>query len=88
VLAGELYYTGNTVVLDHGLSLFSLFAHLSEIGVKVGDTVSAGDVIGKVGATGRVTGPHLHWTVRINGARIDPLSLLSVLGAAPGRAAE
>ena len=85
VLAGDLYYTGNTVILDHGLSLFSLFAHLSELGVKVGDTVTAGDVIGKVGATGRVTGPHLHWTVRINGARIDPLSLLSVLGAPPPR---
>ena len=85
VLAGELYYTGNTVVVDHGLTLFSLFAHLSEIGVKVGDTVAGGDVIGKVGATGRVTGPHLHWTVRINGARIDPLSLLAVMGREPGR---
>lgn len=80
VLAGDRYYTGNTVIIDHGLTLFSLFAHLSEIDVKPGDIVSAGDVIGKVGATGRVTGPHLHWSVRINGARIDPLSLLSVLG--------
>ena len=56
--------------------------------MKVGDTVTAGDVIGKVGATGRVTGPHLHWTVRINGARVDPLSLLSVLGEPLGRHSE
>ena len=80
VLAGARYFTGNTVVIDHGLGLFSLFAHLSEMDVKVGDTVAAGDVVGKVGATGRVTGPHLHWTVRVNGARVDPLSLLYVLG--------
>jgi murein DD-endopeptidase MepM/ murein hydrolase activator NlpD len=83
VLAGDRYFTGNTVMIDHGLALFSLFAHLSEVDVRVGDTVAAGDVIGKVGATGRVTGPHLHWSVRINGARIDPLSLLSVMGDNP-----
>jgi murein DD-endopeptidase MepM/ murein hydrolase activator NlpD len=81
VLARDLYYTGNTVIIDHGLGLFSLLAHLSQIDVKAGDTVAAGDVIGKVGATGRVTGPHLHWTVRDNNARVDPLSLLYVLGA-------
>ena len=85
VLAGDRYYTGNTVMIDHGLALFSLFAHLSEIQVKVGDTVSAGDVIGKVGATGRVTGPHLHWSVRLNGTRVDPLSLLAVVGAETAR---
>jgi murein DD-endopeptidase MepM/ murein hydrolase activator NlpD len=83
VLAGDRYFTGNTVMIDHGLTLFSLFAHLSETDVRVGDTVAAGDVIGKVGATGRVTGPHLHWSVRINGARIDPLSLLAVMGDNP-----
>ena len=80
VLAGARYFTGNTVIVDHGLGIFSLFAHLSEIDVKAGDTVAAGDLVGKVGATGRVTGPHLHWTVRVNGARVDPLSLLDVLG--------
>lgn len=85
VLAGDRYYTGNTVMIDHGLQLFSLFAHLSEIQVKVGDQVAAGDVVGKVGATGRVTGPHLHWSVRLNGARVDPLSLLAVLGPDSGR---
>jgi hypothetical protein len=81
VLAGSRYFTGNTVLIDHGQGLFSLMAHLSDIDVKVGASIAAGDVIGKVGATGRVTGPHLHWTVRINGARIDPVSLLHVLGA-------
>lgn len=80
VLVGDRYFTGNTVMIDHGLTLFSLFAHLSEVAVHEGDTVKAGEIIGKVGATGRVTGPHLHWSVRVNGARVDPLSLLSVLG--------
>jgi murein DD-endopeptidase MepM/ murein hydrolase activator NlpD len=84
VLAGDRYFTGNTVMIDHGLTVFSLFAHLSEIAAKVGDVVNAGDIVGKVGATGRVTGPHLHWSVRVSGARIDPLSLLSVLGSEDG----
>jgi hypothetical protein len=80
VLAGPRYFSGNTVVIDHGQGVFSLLAHLSEIDVEPGAVVSAGDVVGTVGATGRVTGPHLHWTVRVNGARVDPLSLLYVLG--------
>jgi murein DD-endopeptidase MepM/ murein hydrolase activator NlpD len=83
ILADSLYYTGNTIVIDHGLGLYSLFAHLSETSVHVQDLVKTGDVIGAVGATGRVTGPHLHWSVRVNGARVDPVSLLEVLG--PGR---
>lgn len=80
VLARPLYYTGNTVVIDHGLGLVTLFAHLSSTAVSVNDRVTAGQIVGKVGQTGRVTGPHLHWTLRDNGARIDPLSLLAVLG--------
>jgi murein DD-endopeptidase MepM/ murein hydrolase activator NlpD len=80
VLTGDLYYTGNTVVIDHGLGLLSLFAHLSRIDVKEGQALKAGDVVGLVGATGRVTGPHLHWTVRLGGARVDPLSLLAIEG--------
>ncbi len=79
-LARDLYFTGNTVVIDHGLGLFSLFAHLSEIDVQAGSAVGTGEVVGRVGATGRVSGPHLHWTVRAGGARVDPLSLLAVLG--------
>jgi murein DD-endopeptidase MepM/ murein hydrolase activator NlpD len=80
-LAGDLYYTGGTVVIDHGLGLLSLFAHLSAVDVHEGDMVDAGGRVGLVGATGRVTGPHLHWAVRAGGARVDPLALLSVLGA-------
>jgi murein DD-endopeptidase MepM/ murein hydrolase activator NlpD len=82
-LARNLYFTGNTVVIDHGLGLFSLFAHLSAFGVEPGALVGTGDVVGRVGATGRVSGPHLHWTVRAGGARVDPLSLLAVLGKKP-----
>jgi murein DD-endopeptidase MepM/ murein hydrolase activator NlpD len=80
VLAQNLYFSGNTVVLDHGLGLFSLLAHLSVIDVQEGDAVSSGQEIGKVGATGRVTGPHLHWAVRVNGARVDPEAVLALLG--------
>jgi murein DD-endopeptidase MepM/ murein hydrolase activator NlpD len=87
VMARELYFLGNVVVVDHGLGLFSLLAHLSTIAVNEGETVTAGQRIGQVGATGRVTGPHLHWAVRLGGARVDPLSLLALLGseaAGPG----
>ena len=80
VLAGDLYFTGNTVVIDHGAGLFSLFAHLRAINVREGDMVATNTVLGELGATGRVTGPHLHWAVRLDGARIDPLSLLALLG--------
>lgn len=79
ILVSPLYYSGNTVILDHGQGLYSYFAHLSRFAVAEGDRVSPGEVIGYVGATGRVTGPHLHWTVRLNGSRIDPLSLIAVL---------
>ncbi len=79
VLADNLYYSGNTVILDHGWGLYSYFGHLSVISVKVKDEVKTGQVVGKVGATGRVTGPHLHWSVRLAGTRVDPLSLLSIL---------
>lgn len=83
VLAGDLYFSGRTVIIDHGLGLISLLAHLSEIRVLEGSRVARGDEVGTAGSTGRVTGPHLHWTVRAVGARIDPLSLLAVLG--PGK---
>lgn len=83
VLARDLYFSGNTVILDHGLGLFSLLAHLSVIGVHEGDSVAIGQEIGKVGATGRLTGPHLHWGVLAGGARVDPLAVLAVLDHEP-----
>lgn len=76
VLARLLYYEGNCVVIDHGQGLFTLSMHLSRIDVKEGQRVAAGDRLGLSGATGRVTGPHLHWAVRWQGAYLDPAKLL------------
>ncbi len=75
-LARDLFFTGNTVVLDHGLGLFTLYVHLSELGVSSDRMVDRGQELGKVGATGRVTGPHLHFAARLGRARIDPMALL------------
>jgi murein DD-endopeptidase MepM/ murein hydrolase activator NlpD len=77
-LAGDLYFPGQTVILDHGAGVFSYLAHLSEIRVVEGAMVERGETVGLSGATGRVTGPHLHWTLRLGAARIDPLSLVWV----------
>jgi murein DD-endopeptidase MepM/ murein hydrolase activator NlpD len=88
VLAEELFFAGNAVVVDHGLGIYTFYGHLSEIGVKVGDAVETGAVLGKVGATGRVTGPHLHWGLTVEKARVNPLELVKLLGnpaAAPGQ---
>ena len=79
VLVSNLYYSGNTVILDHGQGLYSYFGHLSRFAVEEGQMISPGDRVGDVGATGRVTGAHLHWTVRLNGTRVDPLSLIDAL---------
>jgi murein DD-endopeptidase MepM/ murein hydrolase activator NlpD len=78
VLAEELYFSGNTVVIDHGLGLYTLYGHLSEIDSKPGDLVDTKTIIGKVGATGRVTGPHLHWGLTVNRARVNALQIITL----------
>jgi murein DD-endopeptidase MepM/ murein hydrolase activator NlpD len=74
--AGDFFFSGNMVYLDHGQCIISLYAHLSAISVKPGDIVKQGDIIGKVGQTGRVTGPHLHFAIYANQNLIDPLFML------------
>jgi murein DD-endopeptidase MepM/ murein hydrolase activator NlpD len=78
VLAKSLFFTGNTVILDHGLGIYSLYAHLSRIDVKVGNIINNGQQVGLSGATGRVTGPHLHWGMVVQGARVDPFTLVNL----------
>ncbi|MCI0432094.1 MAG: M23 family metallopeptidase [Gemmatimonadetes bacterium] len=83
-LVDEFYLAGNVVYLDHGAGLVTAYFHLSRQEVAAGDTVNAGQPIGRVGATGRVTGPHLHWVVRYGTITVDPLSLLDI-AANPAR---
>ena len=80
VLAEELFFSGNTVLVDHGLGIYTFYGHLAEIDVKVGDALETGTVLGKVGATGRVTGPHLHWGLTVERARVNPMQIVSLLG--------
>ena len=78
-LAKNLFFSGNIVIVDHGKGVFTNYAHLSKIQVAAGEHVTRGDQIGLTGATGRVSGPHLHWGVKINGAYVDPLQFLAVI---------
>lgn len=90
-LVDTQFFTGNTVMLDHGLGLTSVFAHLSRIGVSEGEHVSAGQVIGAVGESGRATAPHLHWGVHLMGIGVDPALLAGPMppppeaGSSPGQ---
>ncbi len=77
-LTMDHFFTGKGVIVDHGLGLFSMYFHLSRVDVEPGQTMTNGQMIGAVGSTGRATGPHLHWGVRLNGARVDPYSLLAL----------
>jgi murein DD-endopeptidase MepM/ murein hydrolase activator NlpD len=81
VAAREFFFTGNTVMIDHGSGVVSMLAHLSRLDVREADHVTAGQIVGLVGATGRVTGPHLHWALSVDGARVDPLSAVALLGS-------
>lgn len=86
-LTVDHFFSGRGVIVDHGLGFYSMYFHLSEILVKDGDLVKTGQIIGKVGATGRATGPHLHWGVKLNGARVNPYALLDLPfknGSSPG----
>ncbi len=78
VLVDDFFFNGRSVVIDHGFGLFSMYFHLSGVDVVLGEKVKAGDQIGRVGMSGRVTGPHLHWGMRINNAKIDPYALVDI----------
>ena len=75
VVADELFFSGNTVVIDHGLGLYTIYAHCSKLLVKEGQSVKKGQSIARVGSTGRTTGAHLHWGCRLNSSRVNALAL-------------
>ncbi len=82
-LVADHFFSGKSIVVDHGLGLYSMYFHLSEVMVHPGDRVAKAQVIGAVGASGRASGPHLHWGVRLNGARVNPLSLATAVASFP-----
>jgi len=79
LFTSDLYYAGRHIVLDHGGGVLTTYSHLSDIQVKPGDKVKAGQLIGYSGATGRVSGPHLHWTTKVNKVTVNPIQLQELL---------
>lgn len=79
VLAQNRFYSGNSIILDHGQGVYTCYYHLSKFKVKKGDVVKKGEVIGLSGDTGRITGPHLHFSARVGGVQVDPLQLVALL---------
>ncbi len=84
-LVGDFYFTGNVVFIDHGAGVISMMCHLSAVDVKDGELVVKGQPIGRVGATGRATGPHLHWSVSMNAERVDPSAVLALFRPKPAK---
>ena len=84
VATGDYFFNGNTVLVDHGGGLVTMYCHMHTIGVEQGQAVARGDVLGQVGATGRSTGPHLHWSVSLGGVRVDPERMMAVLNGLAG----
>ena len=80
-LARNLFYSGNIVIVDHGMGIFTNYAHLSKIEVIEGQYIARGDPIGLAGSTGRVSGPHLHWGVKVSGVYVDPMQFLTVISS-------
>jgi murein DD-endopeptidase MepM/ murein hydrolase activator NlpD len=83
-LAEELFFSGNAVIVDHGAGVFTSYLHLSRIDVAVGQPVARGEIVGLIGATGRATGPHLHWGVKVNTVNVNPLSFRDLMAAFGG----
>jgi len=80
-LAANLFYSGNVVIIDHGNFIFTIYAHLSKIEVRTGQQIEKGQQLGLTGATGRVSGPHLHWGVKVNGTAVNPIQFIKVMAS-------
>jgi len=83
VLAADHFFAGKSVYIDHGMGIVTMYFHLSQIAVKSGQWVESGQLIGRAGASGRASGPHLHWGARVHDCKIDPLALVDLLGSTP-----